>query len=303
MLKTMNDSTRPYVSVIIPVYNDLQRLKTCLEALEEQTYPGDLYEVIVVNNNPLQNIEPDIVNFSNVRLFWESRRSSYAARNKGISNAKGAVIAFTDSDCIPKSDWIERGVTHLLNEPHCGLVAGRIEVFCSDPENPTAIELYEKITAFNQKTYVTRLRFGATANLFTFKNIIEEVGSFNDALLSSGDFEWGNRVFAAGHKQIYADDTCVLHPALKTFGQRFRKRIRIIRGKYKSGTLNFSFRLFIKRLFLPLKEVKKVVFEGKYDEFLRGKKQKLKFSGVYFFDSYVWTFGSLVINLFVRKKQ
>ncbi len=299
----MDDLTKPFVSIIIPVYNDLQRLKTCLEALEEQTYPRNLYEVIVVNNNPLQNIEQNIVHFTNVRLVCESHRSSYAARNKGILNARGSVIAFTDSDCIPKSDWIEKGVTNLLNEPNCGLVAGRIDVFCSDLENPTAIELYEKITAFKQKTYVERSKFGATANLFTFKKIIQKVGCFNDALLSSGDFEWGNRVFEAGYKQIYADDTCVSHPALKTFGQRFRKRIRIIRGKNKSGTLNFSLRIFIKRLFLPLKEAKKVIFEGKYDEFLRGNKQKLKFSFVYFFDSYVWTFGSLVINLLGRKKQ
>lgn len=299
----MNDLTKPFVSVIIPVYNDLERLKTCLEALEEQTYPRNLYEVIVVNNDPSQNIEPHIVNSNNVRVICESHRSSYAARNKGILNAKGAVIAFTDSDCIPKSDWIEKGVTNLLNEPHCGLVAGRIEVFCSDPENPTAIELYEKITAFKQKTYVERSKFGATANLFTFKNIIQKVGCFNDTLLSSGDFEWGNRIFEAGYKQIYADDTCVSHPALKTFGQRFRKRIRIIRGKYKSGTLNFSLRLFMKRLALPLNETKKVIFEGKYDEFLRGKKRKFKFAAVFFFDSYVWTFGSLVITLLGRKKQ
>jgi cellulose synthase/poly-beta-1,6-N-acetylglucosamine synthase-like glycosyltransferase len=50
----MNDLTKPFVSVIIPVYNNLERLKTCLEALEEQTYPRNLYEVIVVNNDPSQ---------------------------------------------------------------------------------------------------------------------------------------------------------------------------------------------------------------------------------------------------------
>jgi cellulose synthase/poly-beta-1,6-N-acetylglucosamine synthase-like glycosyltransferase len=299
----MNDLSKQFVSVIIPVYNDVERLKICLEALENQTYPRDLYEVIVVNNDPSQTIEPHVVNFNNVRLICESHRSSYAARNKGVFNARGTVIAFTDSDCIPKSDWIEKGVNNLLNEPHCGLVAGRIEIFCSDPENPTAIELYEKITAFHQKMYVDRLKFGATANLFTFKSIINRVGHFNYTVLSSGDSEWGNRVFKAGYKQIYADDTCVSHPALKTFGQRFRKRIRIIRGKYKLGTLNFSLRLFMRRLALPLNEAKKVILEGKYDEFLKGKKQKFKFAAVFFFDSYVWTFGSLVITLFGRKKQ
>ena len=183
----MNDLSKPFVSVIIPVYNDVERLKICLEALENQTYPGDLYEVIVVNNDPSQTIEPHAVNFNNVRLICESYRSSYAARNKGVLNARGTVIAFTDSDCIPKSDWIEKGVTNLLKEPNCGLVAGRIEIFCSDPENPTAIELYEKITAFKQKMHVDRLKFGATANLFTFKNIINDVGPFNYTVLSSGD--------------------------------------------------------------------------------------------------------------------
>jgi len=300
--QTVSDLSKQFVSVIIPVYNDAERLKICLEALENQTYPRDLYEVIVVNNDPSQNIEPHIVNSYNIRVICESRRGSYAARNKGVLNTRGAVIAFTDSDCIPRSDWIEKGVKHLLNEPNCGLVAGRIEIFYSDPENPTAVELYEKITAFNQKMYVERLKFGVTANLFTFKNIINEVGCFNDTVLSSGDSEWGNRVFEAGYKQIYADDTCVSHPALKTFAQRFRKRIRIIKGKYKLGTLNFSPGLFVKRLFLPLIEAKKIIFEGKHDESLRGRKQKFKFATVYFFDSYVWTFGSLIITLFGRKK-
>jgi glycosyltransferase involved in cell wall biosynthesis len=299
----MNDLSKQFVSVIIPVYNDLERLKICLEALEEQTYPRNLYEVIVVNNDPSQTIEPHVVNFDNVRVICESHRSSYAARNKGILNAKGAVIAFTDSDCIPKSDWIEKGVTNLLNEPHCGLVAGRIEIFCSDPENPTAIELYEKITAFKQRMYVDRLKFGATANLFTFKNIINEVGPFNYTVLSSGDSEWGNRVFKAGYKQIYADDTCISHPARKTLRQRYNKRIRILMGKYRLGTLDFSIRLFVKRLFLPLIEAKKIIFEGKHDDYLRGKKQKFKYVLVVIFDSYLWTFGSLIITLFGRKKQ
>ncbi|MHC4753150.1 MAG: glycosyltransferase family 2 protein, partial [Planctomycetota bacterium] len=230
--KTMNKLSWPFVSVIIPVYNDLERLRTCLEALEEQSYPRYLYEVIVVNNNPSENIEPFITHFNNVHVICESHRGSYAARNKGIYNAKGAVLAFTDSDCIPLKDWIEKGVKNLLNQRNVGLVAGKIEITVGDPENPTAIELYEQITAFKQKMYIEKFRFGATANLFTFKNIIEKVGYFNDTLSSSGDFEWGTRVFAAGYEPIFADDTRVLHPARKTFNQRFKKRIRIIRGIY-----------------------------------------------------------------------
>jgi len=300
--KTMNDLSNPFVSVIIPVYNNLERLKTCLGALEKQTYPRKLYEVIVVNNDPSQNIEQHIVNFNNVRLICESRRSSYAARNKGILNAKGAVIAFTDSDCIPKSDWIEKGVENLLSQQNIGLVAGKIEIIVSNPENPTAIELYEKIAAFPQKFYIEKHRYGATANLFTFKSIIKKVGYFNNTVLSSGDFEWGNRVFAAGYKQIYAGDTCILHPARKTFSQRFKKKIRIIKGRYQLGVLNFSFRLFIKRLGSPLIKAKEIIFKDKYSKNLKGKKQKFKLVLAFFFEFYVSAFGSLVITLFGEKK-
>ncbi len=298
----MNTSSNAFVSVIIPVYDDLERLKICLQALENQTYPRNLYEVIVVNNDPSANIEPDIVHFGHVRVICESHRGSYAARNRGILKAKGTVLAFTDSDCIPLRDWIEKGVENLLGQQHVGLVAGRIEVAVSNPENPTAIELYEKVTAFQQKRYIERFRFGATANLFTFRHVVREVGHFNDTLFSSGDFEWGNRVFAAGHRQIFADDACVLHPARKTFTQRFRKRIRIIRGKYESGSLGFSPRVFVRRLVSPVIEAKEILFKDKYHRQLKGSKQKSKLILAFFFDSYVWAFGSLVITLRGSKK-
>jgi cellulose synthase/poly-beta-1,6-N-acetylglucosamine synthase-like glycosyltransferase len=47
--------------------------------------------------------------------------------------ARGEIVAFTDSDCIPATDWIEKGVDNLLRIPNCGLVAGEIAVFFKDP--------------------------------------------------------------------------------------------------------------------------------------------------------------------------
>ena len=47
----MSNLSIPFVSVIIPVFNDSARLKSCLQALEVQTYPQDSYEVIVIDNN------------------------------------------------------------------------------------------------------------------------------------------------------------------------------------------------------------------------------------------------------------
>ena len=299
----MNKPSEHFVSVIIPVYNDLERLKICLSALENQTCARSLYEVIVVNNEPAEDIESHVPASEHVRVIAEGRRGSYAARNKGILDAKGDIIAFTDSDCIPLEDWIEKGVEALLSGPDIGLVAGKIRVVVRDPENPTAMELYEKIAAFPQKHYVERQKYGATANVFTFKKVIEKVGCFDGRLLSSGDFEWGNRVFAAGYRQVFAADACVLHPARRTFRQKLKKKTRIIRGRYELGVLKFSFKRFARRLVLPLTRARQIIFNNKYGSKLKGKKQKSKLILAFFFENYVSAFGGLVITLFGRKNR
>ena len=78
-----------FVSVIIPVYNDAERLKKCLLALEKQTYPQAQYEVIVVDNASEENIKDVVSQFPQARLTFENSPGSYAARNQGISIAKG----------------------------------------------------------------------------------------------------------------------------------------------------------------------------------------------------------------------
>ncbi|HAX77406.1 MAG TPA: glycosyl transferase family 2, partial [Cyanobacteria bacterium UBA11372] len=219
--------TSLFVSAIVPVYNDAERLKICLAALENQTYPKYLYEVIVVDNgsDQAQDIKGVVAKFKCAIATYESIPGSYAARNQGISLAKGEVIAFTDSDCIPAPDWIENGVKNLLQVPNCGLVAGKIEIFCKNPEKPTPIELYESITAFPQQQLLETKKGAATGNLFTFKNVIDRVGVFNANLKSNGDLEWGYRVYSAGYQQVYADDTCVAHPARSSFKELYKRTV------------------------------------------------------------------------------
>jgi glycosyltransferase involved in cell wall biosynthesis len=225
-------TTTPFVSVIVPVFNDPERLALCLQALENQTYPHNSYEVIAVDNGSDESIEPIVARFCQARTTYEGRSSSYAARNKGISLAQGEVIAFTDADSIPFADWIEKGVAHLLRSPRCGLVAGRVEIFCKHPARPTTVELYERLTAFQQKVSVELGKYGATVSLFTLKTVLAQVGLFDADVKSGGDIEWGHRVSAFGYELIYAEDTCVAHPARHSFAQLYKRVTRVIGGFY-----------------------------------------------------------------------
>lgn len=281
-------NTLPGVSVIVPCCNDSERLQTCLNALENQSYSKNHYEIIVVDNGSDDNLG-ELFEQSDHIIVREGQPGSYAARNKGLSIAKGEIIAFTDSDCIPESDWIEKGVERILKEPECGLVAGRINMFFRDSDKPTAVELYDSITSLPQKYFVEVHKFGATANIFTCRSVIEHIGNFNDYLKSGGDYEWGRRVCSFGYKIIYADDVCVSHPARYSFRQLYNKHIRVIGGQYDRGVrgknsvasfLKFS----VKGLLPPFMAINEFFKEDRF----KGLSRKCKIIFVFCFVRIVW---------------
>ncbi|NEP63684.1 MAG: glycosyltransferase family 2 protein, partial [Symploca sp. SIO2G7] len=149
----------PFVSIIIPVYNDAQRLQQCLGLLDSQTYAQTHYEVIVVDNNSTEDLKPIIARFSQARYVFEATPGSYSARNRGIAIAQGNILGFTDSDCAPTADWIEKGVTQIRNHPDCGFVAGRISFSFQNPKSPTPAELYDSLHFLQQEKYVRQDRF------------------------------------------------------------------------------------------------------------------------------------------------
>lgn len=202
--------TLPFVSVVIPVFNHAAHLESCLESLEGQTYPGDRYEVIVVNNGREGEIEVILQRFGRTRLGYEGRPSQFAARNRGLEMARGDVIAFIDADCIARPNWMEQGVASLTS---ADIVAGKIDIFCRNRDRPTAVELYDMLTNLDQRTYVRAGRFGATANLFVRRAVFDAVGLFDPVTRSGGDVEWGQRAVARGFALKYADEARVDHPA------------------------------------------------------------------------------------------
>lgn len=227
----MQNSQTPFVSVIVPVYNDSARLNRCLQALEAQSYPNRRYEVIVVDNGSDSPLDVEEGKFPHARCVTESQRSSYAARNTGVVSAVGEVLAFTDSDCIPASDWLERGTEWLARRPDCGLVGGEVELFFQTPGSPTAVELCDSFMHLTQQFFVECMRFSVTANLMTTRTVFERVGPFDAHTQSGGDKEWGQRVFAHGYPLLYAANVRVAHPARSRFAQLWRKQLRLARGR------------------------------------------------------------------------
>ena len=281
----------PKVSVVIPVFNDKQRLEKCLEALEHQTYPKDSYQVVVVDNASTVDLKSSVMQFQQAHLYYEEKPGSYAARNKGLSVTTGEIIAFTDSDCIPALNWIERGVSVLQQIPDCGLVGGAITLFFKNPNRLTGVEIYESLTGFPQKKYIEEVQFGATANVFTYRTVLDEVGYFDSNLKSGGDREWGKRVAKAGYQLHYADDVLVDHPARSTYSELRKKIVRVMSGlpyirNPDSVSLTVIIRQFIGRLKPPVSRIRGTLAEIRESSM----EQKLKLAITMLFVHYIWVF-------------
>lgn len=217
----------PYVTVIIPTYRDWRDLELCLRALSLQTYPADRIEILIINNLPSSKPPPKFQLIANARLLEEAKPGSYAARNKGLSVARGDIVAFTDSDGRPERDWVRNAVIHLQGGAE--RIAGRVALHYHS-DCLSAVENFEKAFAFRQKDNAAA-GISVTANMFTWRKTFDRVGAFNDALMSGGDIEWGLRARDAGIGITYAPDVIVEHPARHSFGELLAKARRVAGGR------------------------------------------------------------------------
>jgi glycosyltransferase involved in cell wall biosynthesis len=108
----------PLVSVVVSVQNRPELIVRLLEALQTQTYPAERYEVVVVDNGSTDETPSVVRAFGEearmaVRVVSKEPSSVSASRNLGVDEARGDVIAFTDSDCRPTPGWLAEGVRGL----------------------------------------------------------------------------------------------------------------------------------------------------------------------------------------------
>jgi glycosyltransferase involved in cell wall biosynthesis len=200
---------RPLVSVITPVRDDVTGLRGLLSALDAQTLPSDRFEVVIGDDGaPAGSLEGLDSGDGRVRVVSGPPQTSYAARNRAAASARGDVLAFCDSDCLPEPAWLELGLAAL---EQADIVAG--EVAFVVPARPTAWSVLTMDMFLDQEQNVLLSR-GVTANLFVRRKTFDEVGRFDDSLPSGGDYDFVRRAVERGARLAYARDVVVRHPTI-----------------------------------------------------------------------------------------
>lgn len=200
----------PKISIIVPNYNGSATIKLCIESLLSLNYPKEKLEIIIVDNNSTDNSRTIISSYPVKLLLEKDTQSSYAARNKGVKEARGDVIALTDVDCIVDKDWLINSIKYL-SEEDIGGIAGEILNFKPN----TLVEEYQVYSnAVSQRRAYQHpyLPFAQTANAIYKRIVFEKIGEFEPHWISGGDvdFSWRMQIDAK-MKLIYAKNCIVYH--------------------------------------------------------------------------------------------
>jgi GT2 family glycosyltransferase len=222
-----SDAERPFVSIVIPHYNDLDSLAVCVAGLRRQTWPERRMEIIVADNNSACGIAAVVRVAHGCRVVPAPVQGAGPARNAGAAVAGGEILAFIDSDCDPRPDWVENGVRALDGYDFAG---GYVEVVARDPANPTAVEAWELVFGFDFERYIRVGGYTGGGNMWVRRPVFDTVGGFRAGVAE--DMDWSFRARGAGFRLGYGRLAMVSHLARPGWPELLTRWRRVLAEHY-----------------------------------------------------------------------
>lgn len=201
-----------HVTVVIPTYNRLNLLKGAIEAIQSQTH--DEFDLVIVDDGSTESQRTWLRDLSNrnegIYTIFQKNSGPAAARNRGWREAEGEIVAFTDDDCRPPTDWLKRFVDAYQSNPGVGGVGSYIgppaSVADSNPYARYHRYMNEVVYAMPEDPVVggADLHVGGTGSMSYRRSVLEEVGGFDEGfpMAAGEDAELQERVAAAGYEFV-----------------------------------------------------------------------------------------------------
>jgi glycosyltransferase involved in cell wall biosynthesis len=217
---------RPPASVIVPFAGTRDEAGALIAALHQiELRPGD--ELIVVDNSG-EPIVPEADGVTVVRA--SAQASAYYARNEGAARAAGEWLFFTDSDCRPYADVLDRFFDGPVDDS-VGALVGEIEGVA---DQTALVSRYARSRGHLRQEghwlYPYR-PWGVTANLLVRRSAWESVGGFLEGIRSGGDTEFSWRLQDAGWELGYRPKAIVEHIHRDSVRRLARQAARYAAGR------------------------------------------------------------------------
>ena len=221
----MAANPNPRVSVVIPMYNAQKTIEKSLAALEKQTFRD--FEVVIVDDGSTDK-SPDIVKSYKMRmhlkLLKQKNSGPAKARNLGAKEASGNIVVFTDSDCVPREDWLSEMIAPFEDASVAG-VQGTYETLNRDKLVARYVG-YEIAYRHEQMNMRKDIDFIGTVSAAYRKNLFWEAGGFDVSFLTSSgeDPDLSYRMKAKGYRMVCNPRAVVAHPHPETLYKFLRQQ-------------------------------------------------------------------------------
>ncbi len=306
------------VTIIIPVWNRKEDLRNVLESLKKQNYKD--FEIIVVDDGSTDGTIDLVENeYKYVKLFRNKKNMGPAyARNKAIINSKGEYIWFLDSDSIVVDEnCLKRLIDICENNKVIGCLGG-----CYNKKGYINIVRKGKgnYLPISSKPEMVKCDFIETANCFTKKNLLEQIGGFdpNYSLLEDSDICF--KIIKKGYSIVIDHSITVLHNVsekqrISSFYLTNQNLIRFMLLNYNLALLPFLPFFNLLNLFRSYKRFKKMDVE-EITNLAKETREELvnnstfskitKIGTVYIsslFKAYAWNLKNLHKTFYLRFKK
>ena len=219
------------VTVILCTYNRCEDLAGALQSIAaSQVASSVTWEVLVVDNNSTDQTRNVVDGLcrrypGHFRYIFESRQGLSYARNAGIANARGEVLAFTDDDVTVEPTWLQNLTAEMLNDNKWAGAGGRTlpaqkftpPDWLSNDFDTWAGIVFAYFDLGNEAAELHRAPYGA--NMAFRRAVFAKYGGFRTDLgrnpgdkISNEDTEFGRRLMAAGERLRYEPSAIVYHP-------------------------------------------------------------------------------------------
>ena len=215
-------------TVVICTYNRSNFLQKAISSLQNQDFPLDQYEIVIVDNNSSDNTKEvvnDFIKDSPVKISYipEKRQGLSFARNTGVDNSSGEIVAFMDDDAEAERQWLA-SLAELFNNPKVAAAGGPVKpiwhgtkpAWLSEKWIPyLSIREYKELSG--RKTF-TDGTYPIGTNMSFRKNVLIEVGQFpvilgrrGEDLTSNEEIAVCQKIKARGWKLGFSPEAIVHH--------------------------------------------------------------------------------------------
>jgi glycosyltransferase involved in cell wall biosynthesis len=196
--------------LIIPAHNEEKYINVCLESIVKNG--KELYEIVVVNNASTDKTKEIAASFSRVRVVTEPKKGANRARQRGVEESSGNIIAFIDADTKMPENWVREIIVNFQKDEKLVCLSGPYVFYDVSVLTRVSVWLYWNV--FARIAYLFTGYMAVGGNLIVRREALEKIGGFDTNINFYGDdTDTAKRLYKVG--KVKFNQKLIMHTSAR----------------------------------------------------------------------------------------